>query len=200
MSADIKDYIERINFTRLSKFGDVEHKKTGRRTNMTVSVRDGYPGFSVWLNVDPSATGVDNLIRAPFSYWSFMTVPQILELILDKPNGTTRVLECLNTGWDKETGKRTEEKHLSAGVVFGKDKEGVIYIGFTAPDRPSVKFDFLYDSFFNYNKHENGTSTPVDKEEESRIVTKGWITLFNNVVASGASDYSFKFDTRKETK
>lgn len=140
-----------------------------RPATLAVKVIKNQPRIDVYTNV-PNDRDYGR-IGAPMDGGTFFTFLVMLEEIIAGPADTQNQIQNL-TG-------RPEEQRIISTTVFGKDKEGRVYISITAADRPKIKFVFRPTT---YHILMDRDGNPLDEAKVSVLHSKGWVQLLYNLV------------------
>ena len=83
----------------------------------------------------------------------------------------------------KGQGQRPEGYVPAAECLFGKDKEGRIWICVTAYNRPKIKFVFDKGDYYNFV---HGTGENFSVADVSKLWAQGWLNLIRGMTATAA--------------
>lgn len=153
-----------------------------KRPTLGFGVRkDGLPTITV-------RTGVQNdkdygQIKAQFPLYDFFAFMRRLQAIADGPNGQKEQIKISATRFIN--GKRSEPMP-SAFVHYGKDDDGVVWIGVTSweKDRPVIRFPFVPDDMLRYVKADGN---PPSAAEISVSYAYGYIDALRALIAHVAN-------------
>jgi uncharacterized membrane protein YgcG len=77
-------------------------------------------------------------------------------------------------------GKRSQAPAVTSELWCGKDKEGVIWISVSAPNRPKIKFNIGTNDFHHWF---HGDGTPYTAAEASTLYSNAYVKILENMVA-----------------
>lgn len=173
MQIDIRD--SRVRLEHLTMLKENEH---GRFSSLNWGTNLGYPRATVFINGgDKSVRGFDNIIVAPFNFYSFGLLTQAFEEIITSPADTNINIECYNNKF--ENGKRLDELELQTTVTVGKNKSGRIFIAFKSGEKPPVAFAIKPQK--KWHRYIVNGVDKTDDPEGCAVFAKAY---FNNVVRS----------------
>ena len=78
-------------------------------------------------------------------------------------------------------GKRSDAPMLDSKVVYGKDKEGVVFIGVMSWEqgRPIIKFPFRPTNLYSLSNSDGSAASPADV---SVAMCRGWVKIITQIV------------------
>lgn len=128
----------------------------------------------VWTN-KPSDKFGGNLSARMDSIVFNMFMQKLTDVINGEPG-------CKEYVENKFKPREKKELEIMSQLVFGKDKEGRVYISVISPDesRPKIKFVFK-NSYFHRFVH-GSTGEPYTEAEVSVLTAKAWQKLLGDMV------------------
>lgn len=144
-----------------------------KKSNLVWGLYEGNPRLTVYVG---DAEG--SKISAALDIVVFYAFLELLKTALTAEPDWKAKIENKNFTWFG--GKRSEQPEIVSELWVGKDKEGQIWISVTDTKAPKVRF-FIVNPEFHTLIH--GTGTPFTKGEVSNLFTRGYISIFENVVA-----------------
>lgn len=159
----------------------------GKTSALTVNVftQEKYGEPFVRMTVltrDPEDQGERNgygKIQAEFDPDMFYAFLEKLERVARGPIGTEDKFKWDIKGITFFGGKRSDTPQVKAEVHFGKDADGLVWIGVMMPNRPKIKFPFGISDYFNL-VHKTGEQ--VSRGECSELFALGWIRRIRDMI------------------
>lgn len=145
-------------------------------SKLLIGLRTGYPRLTIYRD-NNNYDNMDNIIIVPFTQPSFSGFLSIIENIIDdESNEKSITIRCNNNKWEND--KRTDEIVTQATVTCFRDRDGVICLKISAPNKKSVIFKLTFDSKW----HE--VEGADNKRELSNIFTKGYVESLRIAISS----------------
>jgi len=147
----------------------------------TVSVRNGYPRFTVFTTNKNREAAFDynTMITAPFDYNSFNSFVKLFEKVIDSKPDTKFKIDCFNAKYVDN--KRTDDIVLQSTVNIGKDAEGIIYLALIAEGKRKVKFEIEPS---RWHKLYVGDEPVTDKAELSKLAAEGYLVTLKKLMGN----------------
>lgn len=177
--ADIK-----TSMVRMEQLTMLVPNEWGRYTILGWAMFKGMPRATVYINgADKTVKGRPNTIVATFNFNSFNLLIGSMHKIIDAEPSTKFTIECYNVVW--ENGQRTDKVDIQSKITVGKNKDGIIYLGFRDADdkKPPVLVKMMaankWHKIFINGQDVSGTG------EASAIFMKSYVSqiesIFNTV-------------------
>jgi hypothetical protein len=142
------------------------------------------PRITVYTNVDSDRDTNYGKISANMDTPAFYGFLNLLRQAIDFIPGTGGKDEFKNSIENKNFifpgGKRSEKPVVQSELFVGKDKEGVLWMGVMAKDRPRIKFNFQL-SDFHLLKH--GTGEYYSAAEASKVAAEAYWNILTEMLA-----------------
>lgn len=158
-----------------------------RPPTFQVQVTKNNPRITVYTNVEGDKD--NGKIAAPMDGVTMFAVLGELERMLTAEPGTQAKVDNL-------VGPPGKQRIISH-TVFGKDKEGRMWIGVIAEGRPKVKFTFK-PSDWHHIAH--GDGTPYNEAEISIMYCRGWVKLMMELIANVMDTFYVEPDTQNNNR
>lgn len=168
---------------------------------LTWAVRMGYPRITIWLTNkkdELGKAGKEQAITAPFDYITLEMFFKLLQDMIVAEPGSKISIDCYNASYVNN--EKTNDIVLQSKVIFGKDDNGVIYLGVVDGDKPKVKFELLHpNKFHKFNV--NNKDLHDNKPEASKLFATAYLNSLINIIRSEAvKDIPVYKDTKREDK
>lgn len=112
----------------------------------------------------------------PDHWYAFL---EKLERVARGPIGTEDKYKWEVKGITFFGGKRSDTPQVKAEIHFGKDADGMVWIGLMLPNRPRIQFKFGVSDFYNL-VHKTGEQ--VSEAECSELFALGWIRRTRDMI------------------
>lgn len=202
-----EDTQPRIQINDLNKF--IMFAETpgvqGKRAKLTWSERDGNPRITVFTN-DPKDTIGRGILNAPLNPETFFAFLDRFEDIALGENDKKGKIDCYTSVRDQEGKTVGTEKKLVSELVYGKDANGIIWFGVSAPNRPKIKFVFKISEFHKIYNSDGSVFTEAQASQAQAVsVIRAIRHIFYTITGgfrkpisgnggqnSGSNDFSYK--------
>lgn len=179
-------------------FKPAPRKKTpldNKKLNMSAKNQDGKyaslqwglfannPRITVYTNVESDRDTNYGKISANMDTPAFYSFLGLLAeaIAFDTENGTREYKVSIeNKNFIFPGGKRSEKPVVQSELFIGKDKEGIVWMGVMAKDRPRIKFNFQL-SDFHMLKH--GTGEYYSAAEASKVAAEAYWNILSKMLA-----------------
>ncbi len=156
--------VERGPIVKLGKFGMwASVPGQDKRAQLVWSCQDGNPKISIFYN-NPD---IQRPINVGFGMDTMLMIFDAIKRIASGPAGKTEMVENFMNERD-DNGKVVGKKKISE-LYYGKDSEGVVWLGIKdiASPKPNVRFTYVMSDFHNLVRRDGDTSIPMTKAEAS---------------------------------
>jgi uncharacterized membrane protein YgcG len=148
----------------------------GKTASLIWGLYSNNPRITVYTN-DPNDQGQDKgygKISANLDAPTFFGVMGLLHKAVDPatPNEWRDKVENMNFTFFG--GKRSAAPAVTSELWVGKDKDGIVWISVTAPNRPKIKFKFGNNDFHHWI---HGDGTPFTESEASLLYAKAYVAI-----------------------
>ncbi len=133
-------YNKTIEIPRSRMFGN-PMPGSNRSPQLAWCIYKANPRISVFVN-GPQDTAGKGIISAPMDPTTMMVLLDDMLKIADGPNGVSDKMTCFTTSRETGNGAGAPEKILLSEVHYGKDENGIVWIGLVAKDQPKIRFPF----------------------------------------------------------
>ena len=142
------------------------------------------PRITVYTNVESDQSTNYGKISANMDTPAFFAFLNLLRQAIEFVPGTNGQEEfkasIQNKNFIFPGGKRSEKPVVQSELFVGKDKEGVVWMGVMANDRPKIKFNFQL-SDFHLLRH--GTGETYSAAEASKVAADAYWTILSEMIA-----------------
>ena len=123
----------------------------GKRARLNFGFCDGRPRFTL----NTGLQGKEGLVIYPADTPTLTAAMLMLSDIADNPAEDKRVIDSLSHVY--EDNKPTAEKKVRASLIFGKTKDGIVYITVVAEGYPKMVFPFKSSDYHIFKDSNNNT-------------------------------------------
>lgn len=146
------------------------------------------PRIEVWTNDPQDQDKQNGKLGANLDMPNFRSLLIFLrQAIAFRPTETethfSRAIDCV--GYTFFGGQRSQEPKVLSTVKVGKDKEGVVWIGVFADNRPRIPFPFVPGNWHVYRK---GDGSPLTKAETSMVYAEAYAEMLGQMSSHIASE------------
>lgn len=148
--------------------------------SIKLSFMDGNPRFVV-----NTGEPVGGLINFPTNFDSMAETLEVMDSIIDAEPGTVIVVAAMGLKYVND--KPTDEEIIRSKLVFGKNKEGLIFFAVIEDNKPKIEFAFRKTKWHRFYE-----SNQVEMNESSltKFYARGYVHLVKNVLALALWDYT----------
>lgn len=164
---------ETITVDKLTLYSLVDAEKK-RFAKLTWGIRAGYPRLTVYTNHQEFGTGnvFDGIITAPMDMVVLGNLLQLLEQVANGDSDVKYKVDCFNAKW--VDGQRTDERYLQATIMFGKDKEGLVWLSVIENKKPKIKFNITISDYINIYKSDG---SQLSASEASCMAARSYVKI-----------------------
>lgn len=184
MAGDFKPAPRKKNALDNRKLQMSARNQDGKFASLQWGIFSNNPRITVYTNVESDKDVNYGKISANMDTPAFYAFLGLLNEAIDFVKGTNGLEEFKasieNKNFIFPGGKRSEKPVVQSELFVGKDKEGVVWMGVMAKDRPRIKFDFQLADFHQL-KH--GTGETFSKAEASVVAARAMWTILVEMIA-----------------
>jgi len=151
----------------------------GKKASIQFMDRIKYPRLVLTIDNDQKDNWFDNSIVAPLTREELISLASLIKFVSKSQDDCVYKLNCKNVIWDKEKNEPTENKYTQGIIEVGK-KNGIVYLGMSAPEKGVFRFSFGTDKDWHTVTVDDNTST--DKLM-SVLKSRGEASVLLNMVA-----------------
>lgn len=158
----------------------------GKRARLQWGFRDDMPRISVSTN-DPNDKVMNGLMYAGIAPVEFGMFLEKLKQMTTMPRGSKSKVDCFGTV--------NEEKRLLTEIRFGKNNDGIMWMGLYSPERPFIIFKLGVSDWHGFH----GTDgTQLSDEEASCLYTQVMTGILTSVYNTCHALEFDKLSTRQQ--
>jgi uncharacterized membrane protein YgcG len=184
MAGDFKAPPRKKNALDNRKLQMSARNQDGKFASLQWGIFSNNPRITVYTNVESDKDVGYGKISANMDTPAFYAFLGLLNEAIDFVPGTGGLTEYKasieNKSFIFPGGKRSEKPVVQSELFVGKDKDGVVWMGVMAKDRPKIKFDFQLADF-HMLKH--GTGESFSKAEASVVAARAMWTILVEMIA-----------------
>lgn len=185
MAGDFKPTPRKKNPLDNKKLNLGAKNQDGKYASLIWGLFSNNPRITVYTNVDSDKDVNYGKISANLDTPAFFSFLNLLREAIEFTPATPGVEEFKasleNKNFIFPGGKRSDKPVLQSELFVGKDKEGVVWMGVMAKDRPRIKFVFQL-SDFHALKH--GTGEYYSKAEASVVAADAYWNLLTEMLGN----------------
>jgi hypothetical protein len=145
-------------------------------STLRVDVFSNMPWITVYTNDPDDQKNDDGRIKARISPLEFAAMLLDLENMIGESAGEDKERALVNFDPDSPRG---EERQKQSAFRYGKNKNGIVWVGLYMPKRPFIRFEFRF-SQFHALQHKGGEQ--FSEAEASQLFARGWVQLIRQYV------------------
>jgi hypothetical protein len=183
MAGDFKPAPRKKNPLDNKKLNMSSKNQDGKYASLQWGLFSNNPRITVYTNVESDRDTNYGKISANLDTPAMFAFIELLKLAVEFQPEAGRdefKVSMENKNFIFPGGKRSEKPVVQSELFVGKDKDGVVWIGVMAKDRPRIKFT-LQLSDFHMLKH--GTGETYSAAEASVVAAKAYIDLLAKIYA-----------------
>ena len=178
--ADITNSNKIIDIRRAVLFTD---GVDGKKARFQFSVREGYPRLTVFTG----ARGRDGIISGPMDIDGFLVFTKSLQDIANGKPGDKMAVDLKTMLY--ENNQPTDKTQLMSTLFFGKDDDGMVWLGLQTEGKPKLKFIFKVSDYMLFRKADGTTPLP---SEMSSIIASSYASMLEHIFAYYSLNYSIQ--------
>lgn len=174
--------------------GAIERNGRRQEPQLTISVYDNQPRFTVYTNVEGDKQ--NGKIEGNMDSFTFYAVMQAIRDVVADPDSPGYAIENKGHFFSKENG-RSEKPGVKSRTVIGRNERGEIFIGVIANNRPKAQFFFRPSEYHTFI---NKDGTPTSPAKVSEVYAKSYARLMEQAVMQVLASEYISYDQIKARK
>lgn len=184
MAGDFKPAPRKKNPLDNKKLHMSAKNQDGKYASLQWGLFANNPRITVYTNVESDRDTNYGKISANMdtpAFYAFLGLLQEAIQFVPGTNGREEFKASIeNKNFIFPGGKRSEKPVVQSELFVGKDKDGVVWMGVMAKDRPRIKFNFQL-SDFHMLKH--GTGETYSAAEASKVAAEAYWNILTEMLA-----------------